>query len=329
MRIVVHVLLAAIFAMPVAVIVYAARWLIDAVAGGVAQSRAGAAGRGDRAGAAVSRRADDRDAGRDDRAGAGCSADASAARRVAHARAGDAVALAVLIGGVIVVRRRCTSASRTGRARIRAARASTWIPRRPQPASRRACRSDRSDRVADGARARRRVDRVRLRSLEKLLDGYYLLDRNYNYHFHNELFVRTTPLLPELSCRGSGVDRRGRPQARSADDAAAANVATRRRRPVAGALLADVRAYVALQLRSRRDARAHERGVRDDARPACSTRPTSTRARASISACSSPRCSTSIAPCCHRAGGVARLSREFVTTAAPSKRKYANRIVGF
>ena len=27
-------------------------------------------------------------------------------------------------------------------------------------------------------------------SLEKLLDGYYVLDRNYNYHFHNELFCQ-------------------------------------------------------------------------------------------------------------------------------------------
>ena len=38
MRIIVHVLLAAIFAMPVAVIVYAARWLMKLVAGGIAQS---------------------------------------------------------------------------------------------------------------------------------------------------------------------------------------------------------------------------------------------------------------------------------------------------
>jgi hypothetical protein len=32
-------------------------------------------------------------------------------------------------------------------------------------------------------------------AFERLLAGYYVLDRNYNYHFHNELFVRSTPLL--------------------------------------------------------------------------------------------------------------------------------------
>ena len=55
MRIIVHVLLAAIFAMPVAVMVYAARMADEIVAAGVAQSRARAAGRRDRAGTAVSR----------------------------------------------------------------------------------------------------------------------------------------------------------------------------------------------------------------------------------------------------------------------------------
>ena len=34
-------------------------------------------------------------------------------------------------------------------------------------------------------------------AFQRLLDGYYILDRNYNYHFHNELFLRSTPLLAD------------------------------------------------------------------------------------------------------------------------------------
>ena len=33
-------------------------------------------------------------------------------------------------------------------------------------------------------------------ALQELLAGYYILDRNYNYDFHNRLFLRDTPLLP-------------------------------------------------------------------------------------------------------------------------------------
>lgn len=40
------------------------------------------------------------------------------------------------------------------------------------------------------------------RALEELLAGYYILDRNYNYDFHNRLFVRSTPLLPDYRAAG-------------------------------------------------------------------------------------------------------------------------------
>jgi hypothetical protein len=40
------------------------------------------------------------------------------------------------------------------------------------------------------------------RALEKLLSGYYILDRNYNYDFHNRLFLRNTPLLPDYRTAG-------------------------------------------------------------------------------------------------------------------------------
>ena len=81
-------------------------------------------------------------------------------------------------------------------------------------------------------------------SLQKLLDGYYILDRNYNYHFHNELFVRSTPLLPNYRAAGLAL----------IDEARALRAAGRRRgrRRVALAddnplrrVLDDVRAYVA------------------------------------------------------------------------------------
>lgn len=36
------------------------------------------------------------------------------------------------------------------------------------------------------------------RALEQLVDGYYIADRNYNYAFHNELFLRRTPILPDF-----------------------------------------------------------------------------------------------------------------------------------
>ena len=82
-------------------------------------------------------------------------------------------------------------------------------------------------------------------SLQCLLDGYYILDRNYNYHFHNELFLRSTPLLPEY--RQAGLAKILEAEAiRARADAAAANV-----RPTLApddptrALLDDVTAYVA------------------------------------------------------------------------------------
>jgi len=36
------------------------------------------------------------------------------------------------------------------------------------------------------------------RSLQDLVDGYYIADRNYNYSFHNALFLRNTPVLPDF-----------------------------------------------------------------------------------------------------------------------------------
>jgi len=78
-----------------------------------------------------------------------------------------------------------------------------------------------------------------------LLDGYYVLDRNYNYHFHNELFLQSTPLLPDYRRAGVGkIEDANR--LRGEADAAASAVLTSL--PIAdplAALLQDVKGYAA------------------------------------------------------------------------------------
>jgi hypothetical protein len=37
----------------------------------------------------------------------------------------------------------------------------------------------------------------RIAALDRLVDGYYIAERNYTWDFHNELFMRSWPLLPE------------------------------------------------------------------------------------------------------------------------------------
>lgn len=80
-------------------------------------------------------------------------------------------------------------------------------------------------------------------SLQKLLDGYYILDRNYNYHFHNELFLRSTPLLPDYRAAGLALVAEAA-QLRATADAVADRVRLAEENPL-HALVADVRAYVA------------------------------------------------------------------------------------
>jgi hypothetical protein len=83
-------------------------------------------------------------------------------------------------------------------------------------------------------------------SLQKLLDGYYILDRNYNYHFHNELFLRSTPLLPDYRAAGLALVAEAAQQ-RAKADAVADRVTLAEENPLR-ALVADVRAYVAFSL---------------------------------------------------------------------------------
>jgi len=53
--------------------------------------------------------------------------------------------------------------------------------------------------------------------LEALFHAYYLLDRNYNYAFHNALFLRNTPVVPEFRLKALGEIARARGLAAAAD----------------------------------------------------------------------------------------------------------------
>ncbi len=81
--------------------------------------------------------------------------------------------------------------------------------------------------------------------LERLLAGYHIVDRNYTYDFHNELFLRHTPLVPNY--RAVALERiaEARQMRAEADAEAAAARATLSDDDPLAAALDDVRAYVA------------------------------------------------------------------------------------
>jgi hypothetical protein len=81
------------------------------------------------------------------------------------------------------------------------------------------------------------------RALAGLLDGIYILDRNYNYHFHNELFLRSTPLLADYRNAGLSRIREAAKIRATADEAAARVRSTLTAGDPAAALLDDVAAY--------------------------------------------------------------------------------------
>jgi hypothetical protein len=83
------------------------------------------------------------------------------------------------------------------------------------------------------------------RAFERLLAGYYILDRNYNYDFHNRLFLRSTPLLPHY--RAAGLQETAQAQRLRAEADGLASRVTSALTPAdpLGALLEDVRAYAA------------------------------------------------------------------------------------
>jgi hypothetical protein len=83
------------------------------------------------------------------------------------------------------------------------------------------------------------------RTLERLLAGYHILDRNYTYDFHNALFMRHTPLVPDYRAAGLQLVDEARTMRADADVRAAAARASLRDGDPLAALLDDVRAYVA------------------------------------------------------------------------------------
>jgi hypothetical protein len=78
-----------------------------------------------------------------------------------------------------------------------------------------------------------------------LLAGYYILDRNYNYDFHNRLFLRSTPLLPNYRSAGLRLASDAAHLRGEADAAAGTARATLRDDDPLAALLDDVGAYTA------------------------------------------------------------------------------------
>ncbi|HUK34746.1 MAG TPA: hypothetical protein VLV86_12575 [Vicinamibacterales bacterium] len=82
-------------------------------------------------------------------------------------------------------------------------------------------------------------------TLERMLAGYHILDRNYTYDFHNELFLRHTPLVPNYRQAGLRLVDEGRTLRADADMKAAAARANLRDDDPLAALLDDVRGYVA------------------------------------------------------------------------------------
>ncbi len=82
------------------------------------------------------------------------------------------------------------------------------------------------------------------RTLETLLAGYHVLDRNYTYDFHNELFLRHTPLVANYRRVGLGMIMDARRMKAEADrHADAARAALASDDPLR-ALLDDVSGYI-------------------------------------------------------------------------------------
>jgi hypothetical protein len=83
------------------------------------------------------------------------------------------------------------------------------------------------------------------RAFERLLAGYYILDRNYNYDFHNRLFLRSTPLLANYRAAGLAQVTQAERLRAEADALAATVTAALTPADPLGALLEDVRSYAA------------------------------------------------------------------------------------
>ena len=82
------------------------------------------------------------------------------------------------------------------------------------------------------------------RTLEQMLAGYHILDRNYTYDFHNELFLRHTPLVANYRSVGLGMVNDARRLKADADRHADAVRAALPADDPLRALLDDVSGYI-------------------------------------------------------------------------------------
>ncbi len=82
-------------------------------------------------------------------------------------------------------------------------------------------------------------------TLDRLLAGYHILDRNYTYDFHNELFLRHTPLVPNYRTAGLALVAEARQFRADADAKGAVARASLPDGHPLGALLDDLHAYLA------------------------------------------------------------------------------------
>jgi hypothetical protein len=83
------------------------------------------------------------------------------------------------------------------------------------------------------------------RTLQRLLVGYHILDRNYTYDFHNHLFLRHTPLMPNYRAAGLQKIEEARRLRADADTLATTARSTLTADDPLAALLDDLQAYVA------------------------------------------------------------------------------------
>jgi len=82
-------------------------------------------------------------------------------------------------------------------------------------------------------------------TLEMLLAGYHILDRNYTYNFHNELFLKQTPLITNYRAVGLAKVEEARKLREVADAQGAVVRAALAGDDPLGALLDELRAYAA------------------------------------------------------------------------------------
>ena len=81
-------------------------------------------------------------------------------------------------------------------------------------------------------------------ALQELANGYYILDRNYTHHFHNVLFARNWPILPNFRAVAMERIAHARSRANTVRDAADRLRGPLAAYPAAAALLDEIESYL-------------------------------------------------------------------------------------